>query len=119
MSRVVSCKISGKSFTFTNEYFNKRIEEYVDVESLEKYYVTRKVKSLIQRGYNAQEIRNILNITSEGLASVDSQEVIGIMNYHNVRNETISKKNSSNFATNKSDHDVSVFINNIKDLNYD
>jgi len=41
------------------------------------------------------------------------------MNYHNVRNETISKKTSSNFATNKSDNDVSVFINNIKDLNYD
>jgi len=119
MSKVVSCKISGKSFTFTKQYFNKRVEEYVDVESLDKYYVTKKVKSLIRRGYSAQEIRNILTISTEGLASVDSQEVIGIMNYHNVRNETISKKNSSNFATNKSDYDVSVFINNIKDLNYD
>jgi hypothetical protein len=119
MSRVVSCKISGKSFTFTKEYFNKRVEEYTDIESLQKYYVTKKVKSLIQRGYSAQEIRNILNIISDDLASVDSQEIIGVMNYHNVRNETISKKNSSNFATNKSDNDVSAFINNIKDLNYD
>lgn len=119
MSKSIKCKISGKSFTFTNDYFNKRVLEYNDVDTFEKYYVSKKVKSLITRGYSVQEIRNILNITGDNLISVDSQEIIDIMIYHSLRNETISKKNSSNFATHKSDPDVSAFINNIKDLKYD
>jgi hypothetical protein len=119
MSRPVTCIISGKSFKFATAYFAKRVEEYTDVESLQRYYVTKKVKSLIIRGYSAQEIRNILNIDDNDLVDIDSQEVKDIIVYHSIRNETISKKNSSNFATHKSDPDVSAFINNIKDLNYD
>lgn len=119
MSRSVTCKISGKSFVFTADYFNKRVEEYTDVESLQKYYVTKKVKSLIVRGYSVQEIRNILSIDSDDLISIDSQEITDIMVYHGLRKETVSKKNSSNFATHKTDPDVSAFINNIKDLKYD
>ncbi len=119
MSRSVTCIISGKSFNFATAYFAKRVEEYTDVESLQRYYVTKKVKSLIIRGYSAQEIRNILNVNDDDLVGVDSQEIKDIIVYHSLRNETISKKNSSNFATHKSDSDVSAFINNIKDLNYD
>ena len=119
MSKAVNCKISGKSFTFTNDYFNKRVVEYTDVDTLEKYYVTKKVKSLIIRGYSAQEIRNILNITGDDLIDVESQEITDIMIYHGMRVDTPTKRSSSNFATHKSDHDVSVFINNIKDQNYD
>lgn len=119
MSRSVTCKISGKSFVFAADYFNKRVEEYTDVESLQKYYVTKKVKSLIIRGYSVQEIRNILSIDSDNLIPINSQEITDIMVYHGLRNETVSKKNSSNFATHKSDPDVSAFINNIKDLKYD
>jgi hypothetical protein len=119
MSKSVNCKISGKSFTFTNDYFNKRVVEYTDVDTLEKYYVTKKVKSLITRGYSAQEIRNILNITGDDLVDVESQEITDIMVYHGMRVDTPTKRSSSNFATHKSDSDVSAFINNIKDLNYD
>ena len=119
MSRSVTCIISGKSFKFATDYFAKRVEEYIDIESLQKYFVTKKVKSLIIRGYSAQEISNILNIDDNDLVDIDSQEVKDIIVYHSIRNETISKKNSSNFATHKSDPDVSAFINNIKDLNYD
>lgn len=119
MSKAVNCKISGKSFTFTDEYFSKRVKEYTDVDTLEKYYVTKKVKSLITRGYNAQEIRNILNVAGSELVDTDSQEIIDIMIYHGMRVDTPTKRSSNNFATHKSDYDVSVFINNIKDLNYD
>jgi len=119
MSKSVNCRISGKSFTFTTDNFNKRVEEYTNVETLQKYYVTKKVKSLIIRGYNVQEIRNILNITGSDLINIESQEIIDIMVYHKVKNSDTSSRSSSNFATHKSDYDVSVFINNIKDLNYD
>lgn len=119
MSRSVTCKISGKTFNFATEYFQKRVEEYSNKDTLEKYYVTKKVKSFIIRGYSVQEIRNILNIEGNDLLPVDSQEIKDIMIYHTVRESTSSKKKNNNFATHKSDHDVITFINNIKDLNYD
>jgi len=119
MSKSVNCKISGKTFTFTNDYFNKRVQEYTDVETLEKYYVTKKVKSLIIRGYSAQEIRNILDIVGDGLINIESPEIVDTMVYHGMRADRSTKRSSSNFATHKSDSDVSLFINNIKDLNYD
>ena len=119
MSKTVNCKISGKSFNFTKEYYDKRVQEYADIDNLEKYYVTKKVKTLITRGYSANEIRNILSITDDDLLDVESQVIKDIMVYHSMRNTTPTKRSSNNFATHKSDSDVSVFINNIKDLNYD
>lgn len=119
MSKNVSCKISGKSFTFTDSYYSKRVEEYTDNDSLQKYFVTKKVKKLIQRGYNVQEIRNILAIEEKNLLPVDSQEVKDIIIFHLLKETTTSSRKSNNFATHKSDDDVVVFINNIKDLNYD
>ena len=119
MSKTVNCKISGKSFNFTKDYYNKRVQEYTDVDNLDKYYVTKKVKNLITRGYSAKEIRNILNIVDNDLMDVESQEITDIMIYHGMRNNPNTKRSTTNFATHKSDSDVSVFINNIKDLNYD
>lgn len=119
MSKAVNCKISGKSFTFTNDYFNRKVLEYTDAATLEKYYVTKKVKSLIIRGYSAQEIRNILHIAGDDLIDVESKEIADIMVYYTVRTPAQTKRSSANFATHKSDSDVSAFINNIKDLNYD
>ena len=119
MSKSVICKISGKSTPLTADNFNKRVEEYTDVETLHKYYVSKKVKSLIIRGYNVHEIRNILNITGKELLDINSPKIIDIMVYHGVRNDASTDRTSGNFATHKSDHDVSVFINNIKNQNYD
>jgi hypothetical protein len=119
MSKNVSCRISGKTFTFTDSYYSKRVEEYVDSESIQRYFVTKKVKQLIQRGYNVQEIRNILSVNEKGLLPVDSQEIKDIIIFHMLRETTTCTKKSNNFATHKSDDDVVVFINNIKDLNYD
>jgi hypothetical protein len=115
MDRTLICIISGNKYTFTKDYFNKRIEEYGSVEDLKKYFVTKKVKSLIERGYSVQEIRNILSVVDENLPGADSQDVIDIINYYSVRKD-VTKKAALNFATHKSDPDVAVLINNIRDL---
>jgi len=115
MDRTLICIISGNKYTFTKDYFNKKVEEYGNVEDLKKYFVIKKVKSLIERGYSVQEIRNILNVTDENLPSSDSQDIIDIINYYNVRKD-VTKKAALNFATHKSDPDVAVLINNIRDL---
>lgn len=115
MDRTLICLISGNKYTFAKEYFAKKIEEFGSVDSLKKYFVIKKVKNLIERGYSVQEIRNILNVVDDGLPSPDSQDIKDILNYYSVRKD-VTKRTSSNFATHKSDPDVSVFINNIKNL---
>ena len=115
MDRTLICLITGNKYTFAKEYFNKKIEEYGNVEDLKKYFVTKKVKSLIERGYSVQEIRNILSVVDEDLPGSDSQDIIDIINYYSVRKD-VTKKAALNFATHKSDPDVAVLINNIRDL---
>lgn len=115
MDRTLICLISGNKYTFGKEYFNKKIEEYGNVEDLKKYFVTKKVKSLIERGYSVQEIRNILSVVDEELPGQDSQDIKDIVNYYSVRKD-VTKKAALNFATHKSDPDVAVLINNIRDL---
>jgi uncharacterized protein YfbU (UPF0304 family) len=114
MDKSLVCRITGKKYVFALEYFEKKIEEYGDINNLRKYFVTKKAKSMIERGYSASEIRNLLGITVKGLLPDDAQEIIDIMTYHKLKVSSTSKRASSNFATHKSDPDVSVFINNIK-----
>jgi len=115
MDRTLICIVSGNKYTFTKDYFAKRIEEYGNAEDLKKYFVTKKVRSLIERGYSVQEIRNILSIVDDNLPGPDSQDIKDIVNYYSIRKD-VTKKAALNFATHKSDPDVAVLINNIRDL---
>lgn len=114
MSKSITCKISGKRYMFSGAYFDKKVEEYGGIIELRRFFVTKKVKSLIERGYNAKEIRNLLDVNTKGILPVDSQEIIDIINYHKLKNQSTNTKISKNFATHKSDPDVAAFINNIK-----
>ena len=115
MDRTLICLITGSKYTFAKDYFNKKIEEYGDVETLKKYFVTRRVKSLISRGYSIQEIRNILSVAESDLQSPDSQEVKDIMNYYALKSDN-TRRTSLNFNSNQSDSDVADLINNIKNI---
>ena len=119
MSSRITCLLSGKSFLFTKVYFEKRAAEYGDATTLLKYYVTKKVKSLIIRGYDVNEIRNILDIRNTDVLPADSQEVKDVINYHKLQDTKLQKKKTYGFSEDKSDDVVSIFINNIKNLNYD
>lgn len=115
MDRTLICLVSGNKYTFSKDYFDKKVEEYGSVDSLKKYFVIKKVRNLIERGYNVQEMRNILNVVDENLPGSDSQDIKDILNYYSVKKD-VTKRASLNFATHKSDPDVSDFINNIKNL---
>lgn len=115
-SRKIVCVISGKSYTFAKDYFQKKVEEYGDEDSLKKYFVTRKVMTLLNKGYSVNDVRNILGVKDdEELADSDSEEVKSMIEFHRVRNKGKSKRvsNTLNFATLKSDADVAAFINTI------
>ena len=114
MSRSLTCLITGKKYTFSSEYFDKKVESYGDVETLRKYFITRKAKSLIMRGYSVDEIRKILDVEEEGMMAADSPEIRDIISYYQ-HNNTISKRVNSVVLDDKTDKEVAEFINNIRE----
>ena len=116
-SRSIKCIITGSKYTFSKDYFTKKVDEFETEENLKRFFITKKAKTYLNKGYSIQEIRNILNIEDEGLADPDSQDIKDLIDYHKLRGISSNKKisNTLNFATHKSDEAVSMFINNIKD----
>jgi hypothetical protein len=112
----VKCQVSGKSYSLNSDNYANKIEEYKEEDNLKKYFITKKVKAFLERGYSIQEIRNILNVDTTDLFSSDSQEMRELFEFHKIRNNSISKKvaSSLNFASHKSDPDVLEFINTIR-----
>ncbi len=114
MSRSLTCKISGKSYTFSQEYYAKKIDEYGGQDNIINFFVTKKVKSLIKRGYDPQEIRNILHVDDVDLVDVLSPEIKGVINFHSGDKIDIKKAASISSVAYKTDIDVAAFINNIR-----
>lgn len=114
--RKIRCQVTGKVYTFNPDYFASKAEEYGDTDNIKKYFITKKAKTFLDRGYSIQEIRNILNITDSDLHPPDSQEMTELIEFHKVKSNITAKKVAStlNFATHKSDPEVLEFINNIR-----
>ena len=120
-SRKITCLITGKSYTYGQDYYDKKTVDYIDENNLKKYFITQKAKNYLNKGYSIQEIRNILNVNDEELPGVDSQEIGDLIEFHKVQATQTAKKisNTLNFATHKSDPEVTAFINNIRDYEQD
>lgn len=117
--RKVMCLITGQSVMMGKDYFAKKAEEYGGEDNLRKYYISKKAKSLVRRGYSVNEIRKILNVTEPGLPGGDTQSVMDIINYHKTEKKSIAEKrldSAQNFMMQSSDEDVQIFINNIRQL---
>ena len=120
-SRKITCLITGKSYTYGQDYYNKKVSDYVDETNLKKYFITQKAKNYLNKGYSIQEIRNILNVNEDDLPDADSPQVVDLIEFHKVQATQTAKKisNTLNFATHKSDPEVTAFINNIRDYEQD
>ncbi len=115
-NRKVQCAVTGKTYTLTKEYYDNKVEEYTDEDNLKKYFITKKVKVYLNKGYSIQEIRNILNVADDTLEDPESSTMKELIDFHRVKNGALTKKIAStlNFANYKSDPDVASFINNIR-----
>jgi DNA-binding transcriptional MerR regulator len=116
-SRKITCSITGKSYTYGQDYYDKKTVDYIDENNLKKYFITQKAKNYLNKGYSIQEIRNILNVDEEGLPETDSEQLVELIEFHKIQASQTAKKisNTLNFATHKSDPEVTHFINNIRD----
>ncbi len=115
-SRKITCLITGKSYTYGQDYYNKKISDYIDETNLKKYFITQKAKNYLNKGYSIQEIRNILNVNADDLPESDSPQIAELIEFHKIQASQTAKKisNTLNFATHKSDPEVTNFINNIR-----
>tara|TARA_R100001443_G_scaffold11004_1_gene20659 strand:- start:13 stop:381 length:369 start_codon:yes stop_codon:yes gene_type:complete len=120
-SRRITCLVTGKSYTYGQDYYDKKVKDYIDEDNLKKYFITQKAKSYLNKGYSIQEIRNILNVDEENLPGPDSHELVELIEFHKIQASQTAKKisNTLNFATHKSDPGVTHFINNIRDYEED
>ena len=120
-SRKITCSITGKSYTYGQDYYDKKTKDYIDEDNLKKYFITQKAKNYLNKGYSIQEIRNILNVNEDGVPGVDSTEVVDLIEFHKIQAAQTAKKisNTLNFATHKSDPGVAAFINNIREYEQD
>ena len=120
-SRKITCSITGKSYTYGQDYYDKKTKDYIDEDNLKKYFITQKAKNYLNKGYSIQEIRNILNVNEEGIPGADSQVLVELIEFHKIQASHTAKKisNTLNFATHKSDPEVTHFINNIRDYEQD
>lgn len=117
--RKVACLITGQTVMMGKDYFAKKAEEYGGENNLRKYYISKKAKSLVRRGYSVNEIRKILNITEPGLPGEDTESVRDLVSYHSTEKQTIAAKrleSTKNFMMSSSDEDVIAFINTIKKI---
>ena len=80
-SRKITCLITGKNYTYGQDYYDKKTVDYIDENNLKKYFITQKAKNYLNKGYSIQEIRNILNVNDEELPGVDSQEIGDLINF--------------------------------------
>jgi len=115
-SRKITCLITGKSYTYGQDYYNKKVSDYIDETNLKKYFITQKAKNYLNKGYSIQEIRNILNVNADDLPKSDSPQIAELIEFHKIQASQTAKKisNTLNFATHKSDPEVTDFINNIR-----
>ena len=120
-SRRITCLITGKSYTYGQDYYYKKTKDYVDEDNLKKYFITQKAKNYLNKGYSIQEIRNILNVNEKEVPGVDSDQVVELIEFHKIQASQTAKKisNTLNFATHKSDPEVTGFINNIREYEQD
>ena len=109
----LKCIVSGKESLFSGDYLKKKINEFGDLDNLQKLYISRHVKTLFKRGYGVDEIKNILNLSND--MPTPSEEIIKLLEEmfksNSLKMPTFNE-NLSSFTYNKSDPEVESFINN-------
>ena len=116
-ARKIKCIITGSEYTFNKDYYAKKVDEFGEEADLKRFFITKKARTYLNKGYSVQEIRNILSIEDTSLPESNSQDIKDLIDFHRIRGVGSRKKitNTLNFATHKSDNKVVEFINNIKD----
>lgn len=105
MSQKLSCVITGKTITVSNEYYDKKIKEFGNEKKLNSLYVSRQVKNLLKRGYKVKEIKNLLKIDDQCLPEITDSMVKDILRIKDDESNTYE-----NTSIKKSDPEVQEYV---------
>lgn len=117
-SKKISCVVTGKSTVYAGDFLQKKIQEYENIDNLEKYYICKEVKALLKKGYRIPDIRKILD-TPDYIPMPDDDIVKEIEKDYQKSQvkmvDTTSQTLSTitNLTYDKSDPEVDEFINNV------
>lgn len=108
MSHKITCVITGKTVTVSNEYYDKKVEEYGTQELFNTLYTSRQAKNLLKRGYKVKEIRDLLKVSGD-VPEISDKLVKQILSVKD--DESSTYENSS---IKKSDPDVIEYISSLR-----
>lgn len=109
MSHKLTCIITGKTITVSNEYYNKKITDFGSEEKFNTLYVSRQVKSLLKRGYKVKEIKDLLKIERLDLPDISDKLVKEILN---TKDDDYTVQEGTSIK--KSDDDVIEYISSLR-----
>lgn len=109
MSHKLSCVITGKTITVSNEYYDKKISDFGSEEKLNNLYVSRQVKNLLKRGYKVKEIKNLLKVDDKNLPEITDSMAKDILRVKDEESNTYE-----NSSIKKSDPEVEEYISSLR-----
>lgn len=107
----LTCIITGKSVVINKDYYEKKVAEAGDEQSLLETYACKQAKSLLKRGYSVNEIRKLLNAT-ELTTNVSEATIRKIVS--NNKDAITAFENVNSFSAIQTDEDVKQYINTLK-----
>ena len=110
MSHKLTCIVTGKTITVSNEYYDKKVSQFGSEDKFNTLYVSRQVKSLLKRGYKVKEIKDLLKIDRNDLPEVTDKIVKEILKTND--EDVISSESTS---IKKSDPEVAEYIQNLRE----
>lgn len=112
-TKKITCIITGKSFLFNKDYYDKKVAQCEnDEELLKKTYISKEAKDLLMQGFTVDQIRKQMNV--KDLPPVDLDYIDGLTkNKYGLKKDTTFSTITS-FTVFETDPEVKNFINNLK-----
>jgi DNA-binding transcriptional MerR regulator len=117
--RKCTCPITGQSLLFGKDYWDKKVKEFGSEDNLRSFYVARKCKTLLARGFTVTEIRKLLSIVDDSLPN--EADLAHICEYYSKKKTSQMRRfeSSLNFNQQTTDEDVKIFLNTIRKQGYE
>jgi hypothetical protein len=110
MSHKITCIITGKSITVSNEYYDKKVSEFGTEDKFNSSYISRQVKNLLKRGYKVKDVKKLLKIEDDSLPEISEAKLKTILK---MNDDDIPDMESSSIK--KSHPDIVEYIKTLRE----
>ena len=104
----IKCNLTGKVIQIYEDYYKKKVEQYGSEELLEKFYIQKKIISLIKNGQDINAISNLFNFE---ICEDKIPYYKELINFH-TKNKYLNLNKDNLISFDETDENVKKFINN-------